>query len=227
MKKVLGLLGAFLLMFTLAACSSDDTYSEDDVLAVVNGEEVLAGEWLDTVERTKESYAQQGATFEGDEGAMMLEQIEVSVLDQLIQQTVVMQAVQEANITIDEDKLLEEFEAVKGQFQTEALYEEALEESNMSEEDLLELLRNDMKMEAYFDERIETVEITDEEKEAFYQEYKEMSELQGQEIDDYETLEDIIEAHLIQTYEQEQMQAILADLMDDSVIENFLARNDN
>lgn len=223
MKKFLVFaLPLFLFAFVLG-CSSNDELNEGDVIALVNGEEVYAAEYLDMVEQYKMSYAQQGLDFETEEGEEMLVQIEEHALETLIQQEVLLQASARAEMLATAEQIQEELAVIVEQFDSTEEYEQALQMNGYTEDSFKEMLMLELSIENLLYAQVEPVdEVTQEEKEEFYAQLIMQYEMQGQEAPEFEEIEEMIEAQVIQQKEQMQMQNIVQSLMDDADIERLI-----
>lgn len=217
MKKFLMILSiGFVLMFA-AACEEDA-----EPVAIVNDEEILEKEYELMVDQMKQPYKQQGMDFEGEQGEMMLEQIESMALETLIQQEVIIQQAEADGHSVSDEEIDEKFEEAKAGFQTEEDFEEALEENNYTEETFRSFLADELLIEAYLDAEIDEVEISDEDIEEAYEEYKKNMEEHEDDPEPLEEIEDKLEEQIIQQKEQELINEHVEGIKEDSDIERLI-----
>lgn len=228
MKKIMAFTLSLMLLGFIVACSDDSSeeegIQEDTVIATVNGEEVLGKEFNEMVAQYKVSYTQeQSVDFQSEEGLELLAQIENHVLETLIQQEVLLQASTENDLLATDEQISEEMEAIQSQFDSTEEYEAALKASGFTESSFQEMLMLEMSIENYLYANIDPVdEVTEEEKESLYEQVVMQYEAQGQEAPDYEEIEEMLEAQVIEQKEQQQMQVVVQDTMENADIERLI-----
>jgi len=207
---------ALLFVGTLAACGSDD---EQTVVATVNGEEIYENEWQQTVDQMTMQYTQMGMDLESEEGQQMLEMIEEQALDSLIQQTAVVQYAVEEGVSVSDDEIQEEIDAMIEQHGGEDEFESVLEQNDHTMDSFRDFLYDELTIEAYLDEYLDEVEVSEEEINEYYEGYAEQFEDEDEEPEDLEDIEDEIINQIQQEAQQEQIQTLIETAMEDAEVE--------
>jgi len=218
-KRFFILVTALLLTFAVAACSSEE---EDKVIATVNGEEIMESRWMEDVNQQLDMYVQQGLDLESEQGQMFVEQIEQQALETLIRRTVIEQAALESGITVPEERIEQEIDRVRDQFDSHEVFEQALEDYGYTLQSYTEILSEELLLQLYLEESIGEVEATEEEIQAMYDDYKEQLEEAEEEVPDFEELAEDIEAQIIENKEKEKIQDHIELLLDEADIERHL-----
>jgi len=211
------------LVVLLAACGNDDS----EPIAIVNGEEIPTYRFNEQVDRMKSGYEQQGIDFDSEDGAQFLAMIEQQAINTLIQQTVLIQGAEEAGIELDEASVDDAYAGIRNQFDSEEMFEEALEANGFTEDSLREMIYVELKIEKFFDASVDDVDVSDADIEEYYADYEEQMEQHDQEAEALEDIWDEIEAQIIQERQHEQFNEVVDTLMEQSEIENFLDENDD
>jgi peptidyl-prolyl cis-trans isomerase SurA len=242
-KSMLLLLLAAALV--LSACSapadSQETAGITEVdmgepVASVNGEFIYAATFNRVTDRMIWSYEQQGMDFEGEEGEILRQQVEESVLDHLIQQAVMVQEARNLELGVTDEEVEEEFAGLKSQFDTDEAFQEILERTQFTEPELKETLKTEMTIEALLAKAVESVEVSEEEILEFYTFYETQYAMQqdameesGEELTEeelammqlppYEEMKENLRMQLMQEKQQEAMMAFVDQLMEKSEID--------
>ncbi|MDW7670196.1 MAG: SurA N-terminal domain-containing protein [Bacillota bacterium] len=241
---------SMLLMFLAAAlvfsaCSAPAESEEaagtpavemGEPVASVNGEFIYTTTFNRVTERMIWSYEQQGMDFEGEEGEVLRQQVEESVLDHLIQQAVMVQEAKNRELVVADEEVEAEFDALKSRFDTEEAFQEILDRTQFTESELKETLKTEMTIEALLAKAVEFVEVAEEEIVEFYTFYEsqyamqqEAMEESGEELSEeelakmqlppYEEMKDNLRMQLLQEKQQEAVMAFVDQLMEQSDIE--------
>ncbi len=230
----------------LAACSGSPGAQEEEAggdsvnlgepVAMVNGEAIYEDYFQRVTERMIWSYQQQGMDFEGDEGAELRLQVEESVLDHLIQQAVMIQEAENLGLAVGDEEVESELEGLKGQFETEEEFQDILERTRFTEQELKETLRTEMTIEALLEKAVAEVQVAEEELMEHYAAHEAQHEIQmdlmkksDEELSDeelammqlppYEEMKEQLRSRIIQEKQQEVMRAFVDELMEKSDIE--------
>lgn len=215
------LLGALtIMMIIIAGCSSEQTDSGNDlldqnqnpiidgaqdnedmqVIATVNGEPVTAQD----IASVQELYLQQGQQVSQE-----------AALENIIDQMVLMQAVQSQDIAItDEEAELMLQSQVEQQGMTTEQYKTALQQQGISYDEQLEAIKDQMATQAYLESQLEGMDltVTDEEIMQLYQQYQNQT---NETVPSYEEMEPQIRAALQQQKQQALIDAHIQELRSD------------
>ncbi|MBY0098845.1 SurA N-terminal domain-containing protein [Mesobacillus maritimus] len=192
----------------LGACSEDKS---SEVVATVNGEEILKTDYETELENTKNMYTQQGMNLD-DLDDEMKEQVELSVLNQLVNTKLVLQSAKEDGITVEQSELDSEMDAIKSQFEDDAKYEEKLKENKITEKELKVQVKNQLTITKYLDSTIGKIEVNEDEVTGKYEEYKKALESQKQEPEDFKTIKPQLEQQVTAEKKNEKVNKLIEDL---------------
>jgi len=195
---------------------AEQQVEEDEVVAVVNDEELTGVEYNTALTQIQGQMQQTGQDPTSEEAA---EQVKTQALDSLVNQTLIMQKAEEANLDATEEEIDEEYNAFQEQFGGEEAMKEALEAQNMEVETLREQIAESIIFEKYVEEAIPTEEPTDEEVKEYYDQAAAQSEEAGQEMQPLEEISDQIKQMLTQQKQQEQLMAHVEELKENAEIE--------
>lgn len=211
-KKILMLF--FILLVAIVGCNNNEAGSKDTA-AIVNGEEISIAELDRTFNKIKPMYAAQGIDLENEENIDTMNQVKESVLNQLINTTLIIQAADEQGYAPSEAEVNDSLEQIKGQYETEEQFKVALEENNLSVEILKQDIEDELKMKKYITENTEEVSITDAELKTTYDQYKE----QNEQVPPFNEVKDQIRAELTNQKHQQQVGKLVEELRNNSEIE--------
>ena len=200
------LLGMITLI--LGACSEEKS---SEVVATVNGEEILKADYETELENTKNMYTQQGMNLD-DLDDEMKEQVELSVLNQLVNTKLVLQSAKEDGITVEQSEVDSEMDAIKSQFEDDTKYEEKLKENKITEKELKVQVKNQLTITKYLDSTIGKIEVTEDEVTGKYEEYKKALESQKQEPEDFKTIKPQLEQQVTAEKKNEKVNKLIEDL---------------
>ena len=192
-----------------------DLESIPDVVAEVNGSEITKDQFEPIYVSTLNNYAMQGMyDEEQDENGEMAKQIQQQIVDQMIGQELLIQEASQRELQASDEELNEKLASLKEQFESDEQYEEALESSNVSEEDLIEDIQTQIKVEKLVAEETGEIEIPEED---IKESYDQMTEMQGEgenipEFPSYEEMKPQLENRLRAQKENEEIEKIIDDL---------------
>ncbi|MEX0933839.1 MAG: SurA N-terminal domain-containing protein [Candidatus Paceibacterota bacterium] len=179
--------------------SGEEANANETIVATVNGEEisrddfnalraqVIAGQGIDT-----ESMTEQES-----------EEFDTQLVDTLISQRLLQQAVSDSGIIITESQIDEQVNVIKGQFESEQAFNETLSSQGATLADLREQVRSELASQAYFNQELDisSLSASDEEIQVAYDEAT-----AGQE--NAPSLEEVREQALQFVLQQKQQQLI-------------------
>ena len=177
---------------------------EDEVVAVVNGNEILSSE----VDLMKQSFARQGQIISNPE-----------VIEQIINQKLVLGVAQEKGFFPSVEDAESEIETqLMQQGMTIEDYKTQIEIQGLSYSKQIEAIRGDIAIHSYLNAIIANsdIQVTEEEVLEFYEFYKEQA---GDNVPPFEELESQIIMTLEQERENEVISLVIDKLRKDAVIE--------
>jgi hypothetical protein len=204
---------------------TDDTNSEvPEIVATVNGVDILQEDYLEAYNQMKLSYEQQGVDFTSEEGIALIAQIEEGAMDRLIQKEVLIQATKDAGVSVTTEEAQLEIENIKSQYPSEEDFQKVLEDNQLTEELLLELFVEEMSIEAYINSNIEIDAVTDAEALEQYEIY--LAQIEGTEDEAnapaFEEVKDALKEQMSEGREQEKIYQFIDQLIEDSEVETYL-----
>ncbi|WP_077212042.1 SurA N-terminal domain-containing protein [Bacillus dakarensis] len=213
-----GFILLFSALFLLGACSSEGSETEKTeeaggVVATVNGEEILKKDYDNRLKATKNSYAQQGINVD-ELDSKTKENLEKSVLDQLINQELLLQTAKTEGVAVQPSEIDTEIDQLKSQFEDDKKFQEALKENNLTEETLKQQTQEQLLINKYIDHTIGDITVSEEEIKSIYEQYKKQAESQGQELPDhdFETIKPQMEQEAIAQKKNEKVGELLENL---------------
>ena len=233
------------LVLVLAACGTQESSGSEsgnaefelgDPIATVNGVTIHNGPYERAIQRMVISYEQQGLSFEGEYGEMIMEQISQQTLNQMIQIEVLVQEAEKHGLLPSDSDLLAEMDSFRNQYDSDEDYQKALSDNLFTEDEFRSILREDLSIEALFDAMLPETVVTEEEVLQHYEDMVESIQLQidemraeGKEFTTeelarmsppfFEEIREELKAQLIQQKSQENQMEYLDALMEDSEIE--------
>jgi len=194
--------------FILAGCSSEEAGT---VVAKVNGEEISREDYEKELEITKSAYAQQGVNLD-DLDKQAVEELESSVLDQLINTQLVLQTSKDEGMVVKESEINTELDTIKSQFEDDKKFEAALKEMDLTEATLKEQVKTQLTITKYVESQIGKINVTDEEVKALYDQYKQQTESQDQKAEPFESIKPQLEQQVIAQKRNEEASVVIGEL---------------
>ncbi len=204
---------------TASATSADATTTPDDQgpVAIVNDEEISREDFDAQFALLEDSYAAQGVALpEGEE----LVQLQQSVVEQMVQQTLVLQEATSRNIEASADDVEAQYQTIRASFPDEETFNAALASDGLTEADVHGFIADDIKAQTLFDSVIEAAALappTDEEIQTFY----DQASLQ-QELPPLEEIRAEVEAELVNQDQNQVLRDFVAQLEAESTIQILL-----
>lgn len=215
MKRIFtGILLLSIAVLVLGACSKDSSKSnaekenKEDLVATVDGKGISKKEYNKELEAMKASYEQQGMpTDQMDE--KMKEQLEKTVLDNMINAELLLQTAEKNDVSVEEKEVDAELEKIKANFEDDKKFEEALKTNKMTEKQLKAQLKKQMKVNKYIDSKIGKVEATPQEIQAMYDQYKKQLESQKQKPEEFAKISPQLEQQVLAKKENEKVSELV------------------
>ena len=202
-------------IFSMVASLENNTEAENlsGPVATVNGEEIPRSDF--------EALKLQVAFNQGLDISTLDEQtnnqLELQVVDLLISEELLRQASVESGITASDTEIEEEFSVIKGQFENEEAYQNALTIEGLTESTLLVQIGTDLAIQAYLDQvlGLSSIPATESEIEELYNQLSSTQE--G--VPPLEEAYDQIEQMIVQQKQQELITNHLLELSRNANIE--------
>ncbi len=193
---------------------------EGETIAIVNGEEITSEEF----EALKLQVAlQQGLDIESIDSQTEA-QLDEQVMDELISKKLLMQEIERLGLTVPQETVDEQLNALKGQFESEEVFQQVLAMEGLSEEELRAQIEADLAIQNYLESQldIESITVTEEEIEAAYQQVAG----EGDEVPPLEEVYDEVEQFVVQQKQQEMVYQLIQGLRAEADIEIMSAPQD-
>lgn len=192
--------------------SSRDT---SKTVAIVNGEKIKTTEFEETKKRIIDQNGIDSSTW--DEEAK--KQFEVSMLDALISQKLLEQAIAKDNIKVEDSELEARFSDIKTRIGTEEEYKSFLTAENFTEQEFKDKIREALEQEKYFEQKIDfsTIAVTDEEVKTAFEQIS-----QGQEIGTLEENAENLKKYVFDQKKQELIVNFIKTLEESAKIEKLI-----
>jgi FKBP-type peptidyl-prolyl cis-trans isomerase (trigger factor) len=183
------------------------------VAARVNGEDITRVELGKYEEQVAVSQGLDIASLGEDDRASLQEQ----ALDTLISRLLVKQAAAKAGITVADADVDGELEGIKGQFESNAAYQEALSQEGLTESSLRSRIAADMVIQSYIEQTLDldSITATEEEIEAEY----ELAASQNEGFPELSEVRDQIESSILQEKQQQMITAHIQGLHAEAEVE--------
>lgn len=222
MKRILtGILLLSIAVLVLGACSNDSSkgnaekQNKEDLVATVDGKGISKKEYKKELDAMKASYEQQGMpTDQMDE--KMKEQLEKSVLDNMINAELLLQTAEKNKISVEDKEVDAELDKIKANFEDDKKFEEALKTNKMTEKQLKDQLKKQMTVNKYIDSKIGKLEATPQEIQAMYDQYKKQAESQKQKPEELAKISPQLEQQVLAQKENEKVSELVAKIRKDN-----------
>ncbi len=151
-----------------------------DEIATVNGVGILREDFETAVAQTSQRFQMQGQPV----SEAQMEEFRAEILEQLIAEELLYQDALSRGLEVSDDAVEAQFRQIRGQFQTDEEWEQALEANNTSESELREQIRRGDLIQQVVETAVAdsaVAEITDAEVQEFYDDHPEFFD-QGEQI---------------------------------------------
>lgn len=198
--------------------SQDGSARSGDVVARVNGEEVTRGELDARVLQTEQQLQAQGqgAQLEQEDAR---EQLEQQALEQLISQKLILQAAAEANITVSDEQVEQQFQQTVSQLGSGDALDQQLAQFGLTQETFRQSIRDQLTVQQYLAQTVDqsAITVSDEEIQATYDQISAQ-----QDVPPLAEVRDQVEAQLRQQKQNTQINELVQNLRADADIEILL-----
>jgi hypothetical protein len=149
---------------------SENQEDDGSLLATVGDTKITMEDIQPELEQIKAQYLNQGVDISNEEG--LEDTIILQILENHINKVVLLKYAEELNLKIEDDEVEEEYQKILTQFGGKEGLETAMQESQITEENLREDIRNSLIFQLIAEQE-SNIEITEEEVQNRYQELKE------------------------------------------------------
>lgn len=184
----------------------------NEVVAVVNGVELLREQFNETRGQIAQAAQQQGLTPD-TEGAV--DQINDQAIETLVNTELLLQAADEANVTVEDGAVESQMQEIINSVGGEDQLASSLEEVGLTEEGLREELAQEALLQAYLDANLGEFTATEEEINAMY----EQASQAGSSLPPLEEVRDQVEQQVILTKRQEATSQLIEQLRAEAEVE--------
>lgn len=197
--------------------------SPEDVVAMVNGEEIIRQDYSFQLDYMKSMHEMQGIDFGRSDSQDLLRQLEYQALEELINQRLILQVAREKNMEVSQQEVQKEYEEVVSQFDDEEDLLSELEEMNLTRESFMTLIEEQLLFAQYMESYMEKVdpkemEVSEEELETLYSLYSS----QVEDMPEYEEVKGQLEEELKDQKYNQVVNLMVQDIRAESDIEILL-----
>ena len=166
LRKVVALLIVLVFSITVAGCGSK-------TMATVNGEKITKADLEKRMNKEKLYLEQQGASFSGEQGQMMLQALEKQTLDKMIEQKLIEITAKEEGVYPSKSEIDKQVEDIIGKFGSKEEFEKALEQYSYTMEDIQEKVAFETAYTKLYEKVTADVKVSEEDIQKWYDENKE------------------------------------------------------
>ncbi|MCF6411761.1 SurA N-terminal domain-containing protein [Pseudalkalibacillus salsuginis] len=185
---------------------------EDKVVAQVNDKEIKGIDYNRALGQMQMQYQQMGQDPTSKEVA---EQLKKQVVTGLVDFEVIIQEAESKGYKASEEDVNKQIDEIKGQFDDEKKFEEALKTNKLTEDQLKEQIADQIQYETYVEKEIPTDEVSEEEMKKYYDQ---MKQAQGDQAPKYEEVKDQLKQQVQQQQQQEKVAQKVKELKKDAEI---------
>ncbi len=185
---------------------------EDKVVAQVNDKEIKGIDYNRALGQMQMQYQQMGQDPTSKEVA---EQLKKQVVTGLVDFEVIVQEAESKGYKASEEDVNKQIDEIKGQFDDEKKFEEALKTNKLTEDQLKEQISDQIQYETYVEKEIPTDEVSEEEMKKYYEQ---MKQAQGDQAPKYEEVKDQLKQQVQQQQQQEKVTQKVKELKKDAEI---------
>ncbi len=185
---------------------------ENKVVATVNDEEIKGADFNRALGQMQMQYQQMGQDPTSKEVA---DQLKKQVVTGLVDFEVIVQEAEAKGYDASEDEVNKQIDQIKGQFDDEKKFKEALKTNKLNEEQLKEQIAAQIQYETYVEKEIPADEVSEEELKKYYDQ---MKEAQGKQAPKYEEVKDQLKKQMQQQQKQEKVAQKVKELKKDADI---------
>ena len=177
-------------------------------VATVNNEKIPEDIYNARLAQRKGALEEQGVSFSD---VAVLDQLKVQVKDEIINETLLLQAARSVNMSVSSDEVSAQFDVIRKRFDTAEAFQAELDKVGFSEKNFRKNIENQLLLQKYIDELLKgkDLSVSDAEITAFYNEIKKQ---QGDKTPALKDIKDQIELQIRQQKASQIVQPIIAEL---------------
>jgi len=165
LKRIVALMIVLAFSIAVAGCSSK-------TLATVNGAKISRDDLDKRMNKEKLYLEQQGASFSGQEGQMMLAALEKQTIEKMIEQTLIEQTAKDEGVYPSKSEIDKQVEEIIAKFGSKAEFEAAMKQYNYTIEDIEEKVSFETAYTQLYEKVTADVKVSEEEIKKYYDENK-------------------------------------------------------
>lgn len=162
LKKAVSFLALFVFTLTVFGCNSNTA-------AIVNGEKITKAQFNRAMDQKKKSLELQGASFDSEQGKQMVSALEQQTIEELIQETLVMQAVEKEKLKPSDKEVNDQLEALKKQYGGEEEFAKLVKQYNYTVEETKHKLMLDLAFNKLYEKVTADVKVTEADAKKYYE----------------------------------------------------------
>jgi hypothetical protein len=205
----------FWYLSSLGDFSPQENGEDNDVVAIVNGEEISRSDLNDFEMQTAAEMGLDASSLGEEEK----EQVQSQAIEGLISRTLLYQEARNSEIEAPEDQIDEQVEETKSQFESDEEFEDALENEGITEEELRSRIGFNVILQSYIDRELDFSSVKIEESEV-EEMYNQVVSEQGEEaVPPLEEVYEQVESMLTQQKQEEELEKHIENLKEEADIE--------
>ncbi len=166
LKRIVALMIVLAFSIAVTGCSSK-------TLATVNGVKISQEDLDKRIQKEKLYLEQQGASFSGQEGQMMLKALEKQTLDNMIEQLLIEQTAKDEGVYPSKSEIDKQVEQIIANFGSKDEFEKAMKQYNYTLEDIKEKVSFETAYTKLYEKVTADVKVSEDEIKKYYDENKE------------------------------------------------------
>ncbi len=152
--KIIALMIVLLFSITVVGCGSK-------TVATVNGEKITKTQLDKVMKKKKMALEQQGATFSGQEGQMMLKALEQQALEDMITKAIIVQAAKKEGVYPSKSEISKQIDEIKARYGGEKAFKDDLKRFGYTMKEMEDLVAFNVAYNGLYQKVTGKVEVTD------------------------------------------------------------------
>ena len=161
LMRIVAAVVVLIFSFTVIGCSSK-------TVAEVNGEKITKSQLDKRVKKIKMALELQGASFSGTDSVQMLKALEQQTLDNMITQSLILQAAKKEGVYPAKSEIDKQLEEIKARFGGETRFIEELKKYQLEPQDLVDKMYSEASYSALYEKITADVKVNDDDIKKWY-----------------------------------------------------------